>query len=135
MRRFALASALVFLSLSAHAAPPTVAPITASGLKKEVRKLKGKVVVINFWATWCPPCVAEFPDLVATQKKLSKSGVELLTVSLDDTADLKGAVVPFLAKNGVGRGAFINKGGQEPDMGFFTWLEGKTPSRLGIPRT
>ena len=120
---------------AALAAPPTVKPITASGLKKEVAKLKGKVVVVNFWATWCPPCVAEFPDLVATQKKLAGKGVELLTVSLDDTDDLKKAVVPFLSKNGVAKGAFINKDGQAPDMGFFTWLEGKTPSSLGIPRT
>lgn len=122
------------LALSALAAPPKVGPVTAPILKKEVAQRKGRVVVINFWATWCPPCRAEFPDMVATQKKLAAQGVDLITISMDEMSDLK-AVQAFLEKNGVTKGAFINKNGAEPDLGYFQWLEGRVPTSIGIPRT
>src|SRR6478736_5674899 len=47
-------------------------------------QLRGKIVVLNFWATWCPPCVDEMPSLVEMQRKLEKSGVTVLAVSVDD---------------------------------------------------
>src|SRR5438552_1479116 len=45
--------------------------------------LKGKVVVLNFWATWCPPCVDEMPSLVQMQSRLQDKGVTVLAVSVD----------------------------------------------------
>jgi peroxiredoxin len=45
--------------------------------------LRGKVVVLNFWATWCPPCVEEMPSLVQMQSALKDKGVTVLAVSLD----------------------------------------------------
>ncbi|WP_395095038.1 TlpA family protein disulfide reductase [Armatimonas sp.] len=111
-----------------------VTPIDAVGLKKEAATHKGRVVVINFWATWCPPCRAEFPELVATQKKYAAKGVDLLTVTLDDLDD-KAKAAEFLSQQGATTGAFINKKGGEPDLGYFKWLDGKVPDSLGIPRT
>lgn len=128
---FALLGAVAATAL---AAPPKVAPVTAPLLKKEVAQRKGRVVVINFWATWCPPCRAEFPDMVATHKKLAAKGVDLLTISMDDSGDVKKAQA-FLEQSGITSGAFINKNGAEPDLDFFKWLDGKVPSSLGIPRT
>jgi cytochrome c biogenesis protein CcmG, thiol:disulfide interchange protein DsbE len=46
-------------------------------------QLKGQVVVLNFWATWCPPCIEEMPSLVQMQQALKAKGVTVLAVSVD----------------------------------------------------
>lgn len=51
--------------------------------KLSLRDFHGQVVVLNFWATWCPPCVEEMPSLVAMQTQLKGRGVTVLAVSVD----------------------------------------------------
>jgi peroxiredoxin len=48
---------------------------------------KGKVIVLNFWATWCGPCETEIPDLIDTYARLKDKDVVLLGISIDDTAE------------------------------------------------
>ena len=50
-------------------------------------QFRGKIVVLNFWATWCPPCIEEMPSLVQMQKKVQDKGVVVLAVSVDDDPD------------------------------------------------
>jgi len=50
-------------------------------------QLRGKIVVLNFWATWCPPCIKEMPSLVGLQQKFAATDVTIVAVSLDDDAD------------------------------------------------
>lgn len=54
-----------------------------SGKPVRLSDFRGKVVVLNFWATWCPPCVDEMPSLVHLQQRLKDKGVTVLAVSVD----------------------------------------------------
>ena len=67
---------------------------------------KGKVVVLNFWATWCPPCVAEMPALDKLQSELGGSDFEVVAVSLDRQGIKKSA--PFYRRAGLTHLALYN---------------------------
>jgi peroxiredoxin len=55
---------------------------------------KGKVILLNVWATWCGPCQLEIPELVATYDRYKDQGVVVLGVSIDDTAEMLRAYAP-----------------------------------------
>ncbi|HEY8714824.1 MAG TPA: TlpA disulfide reductase family protein [Candidatus Acidoferrum sp.] len=61
-------------------------PITLAGKSEHLADLKGKIVILNFWATWCPPCVEETPALNRLQKYVDARGGMVLGVSVDDDA-------------------------------------------------
>ena len=56
------------------------------GKNFDVKEERGKVVLLNLWATWCGPCRAEIPELLALHRKHSAHGLEIVGVSLDDSA-------------------------------------------------
>jgi thiol-disulfide isomerase/thioredoxin len=58
--------------------------------------LKGKVVFVNFWATWCGPCQEEIPSLIDMQNKYAGKGFTVLGIAMDDEG--KSVVAPFVAK-------------------------------------
>jgi len=60
--------------------------LTANGHTVELSQFRGKPVVLNFWATWCPPCVEEVPSLVALQKEMGDK-IVILAVSTDEDED------------------------------------------------
>jgi thiol-disulfide isomerase/thioredoxin len=61
-----------------------------SGSTISMNSLKGKVVVLDFWATWCGPCVAEMPQMKKIYEKFHDKGVEFLGISLDQSKDQGG---------------------------------------------
>ena len=75
---------------------PQVTQIDGDALGK-LLKPNGKPVLVNFWATWCGPCVEEFPELVKINSDY-KEKIDVKAVSLDDLAEINGDVPKFLAK-------------------------------------
>jgi len=63
---------------------PNVAVQTADGETVRLNDYKGKVVLIDFWASWCPPCKASFPALDAIRREYQAKGLEVLAVNLDE---------------------------------------------------
>ncbi|HXE76340.1 MAG TPA: TlpA disulfide reductase family protein [Candidatus Xenobia bacterium] len=55
-----------------------------NGQPRELRDLRGQVVLLNFWATWCPPCVTEIPSLERLHRRLGPQGLIILAVSVDE---------------------------------------------------
>ena len=77
--------------------PPLVLK-TLDGRTLDMRDLKGKVVLVNFWASWCPPCVHEMPSMAALKQALQDQPFEILAINL---AEEKPAIEAFLKKHPV----------------------------------
>lgn len=96
-----LAAFLVLLPLPAQEksdGPKDPVVIDAAGYKDLIAQHRGKPVLVNFWATWCPPCRAEYSALVDVAKKHAGAGVVVIGVSMDEDADIN-LVRRFLAEH------------------------------------
>jgi len=71
--------------------------VTAGGLRAALDAERGKLVVLNLWATWCVPCLREIPDLVRIERELAPD-VVLIGVAMDEPDELDSRVAPFHAK-------------------------------------
>ncbi len=69
------------------------------GKPVQLADFKGKVVVLNFWATWCPPCRAEIPDLVSLQQQYAARGLVVVGISMDEGGPA--GVASFVKKMGI----------------------------------
>jgi thiol-disulfide isomerase/thioredoxin len=87
------------LCLPVFGAGPLI-PVNEAGFQSLVNSHKGKVVVYDFWATWCAPCRAELPQLVKLAAKLRSQGVEVITISADEV-EQKAAAEKFIQKYSV----------------------------------
>ena len=85
---------LAILGAAAHAEALT--PIDAAQLRQVLDSHRGHVVLVNFWASWCRPCLKEIPELSALADKYREQGLRLVAVSLDEPGDLQSVVRPFM---------------------------------------
>jgi thiol-disulfide isomerase/thioredoxin len=101
-----LALTLGLTGLTAFAAD--LKPVDEAGYAKLVAASKGKVTLVNFWATYCVPCRKEMPQLVALEAKYRARGFQFVTISADE-AEQQGAAKLFLDKIKVVSPAYIRK--------------------------
>jgi thiol-disulfide isomerase/thioredoxin len=113
-----LTGCLLVLAGLCQGQTPTSAPTTAPAAKAKgagfsamlttldgnklhlPQDIQGKIVVVDFWATWCPPCRASIPDMKKTYAEYKGKGVEFVSISLDDPDQL-GKVRAFVKENGM----------------------------------
>lgn len=76
--------------------PPEIKLATTAEIRQVIAAERGNVVVLNFWATWCPPCVKEMPELAKFWREFDGKGVRFLSVSADHHSLLNSTVVPFV---------------------------------------
>jgi thiol-disulfide isomerase/thioredoxin len=69
------------------AGPASVRLVNAAGLKQALKEQQGKVVVLNIWATWCVPCLEEYPYFIRLQKEYGAKGLSVLSVTVDEPTD------------------------------------------------
>ena len=102
---------------------------TDNGMTVSRANFGGKVLVLNFWATWCPPCVEELPSLNEMQKQLSGSGVVVLAVSVDKNEQ---TYRQFLQRAGVSFQTFRDpEANVSADYGTFKYPETYVIDRNG----
>ncbi|MFH0989485.1 MAG: TlpA disulfide reductase family protein [bacterium] len=102
MRQWTMLAVIIFLALTtsvlAQSKPmaPDFSLKTSDGKVIQLDQYKGKVVVVNFWATWCPPCRQEIPGFLKVYKSYRSKGLEIIGIALDQEG--WEVVTPFVKK-------------------------------------
>jgi len=94
-----------------------------SGEKVRLSDFRGKVILLNFWASWCPPCREEIPALVSLEKAMAGKDFRMLAVAIDKGG--RDAIVEFFRRQGVTLPVLLDSDGSV----------GKTYGITGVPET
>jgi thiol-disulfide isomerase/thioredoxin len=115
-------------SISSGGLKPITQPIAIDNVAQGVEQMKGKVIVLDLWATWCGPCKMEIPYFIRLQEKYKAQGLEIVGVSLDPIT--RG-----------GNSELVGKFMQQNNINYTIWLVtnpsalAKYPTGQGIPTT
>lgn len=132
MRRtglFLLVVAPFFTKATTAKPAPLPSSTSVEALKKQIAARKGRVVLVNFWATWCTPCVTELPILAKLQKQHAKK-LSVMMVSADESG-ARAQAAQLLVQKGVTGTSWIIAGNQSS---FFKKFDPRA-SEFALPRT
>ncbi len=121
-------SALDFQELSGKKEAPDFTLLSLDGRKVSLKDYRGKVVFLHFWATWCKPCVEEFPTIERIHQEYKDKGLVILAISIDKGG--KGVVKSFAEKMGVSFPILLSTEGKI-EKAYWTW---GTPTSFLINR-
>jgi thiol-disulfide isomerase/thioredoxin len=98
---------VVVISLSLQTTAQTVRPISLNELLQRVNSGNDTTYIINFWATWCAPCLEELPSFEKLSDDYQNKTLKVLLVSVDFRSKLETTVVPFLRNRGLRNEVFL----------------------------
>ena len=114
MKRLVLLSLVFLVSFTPKTA---IDVIKWNDLEAIINKQDDKTYIINFWSTWCPPCIKEIPEFERINTEFKDQGVEVIFVSLDAKTTLESTLIPFVEKKKIkSRMVLLD----EPD--FNSWI-------------
>ena|SRR5687767_2391061 len=98
---------IVFTLVSFHVCAQDVQLVKLDDIDRRVSAGKDTVYVINFWATWCVPCLDELPYFEKLSSQYKRKNLKVLLVSMDFRSKLESTVVPFVRKNALKNEVFL----------------------------
>ena len=113
---------LALLAVSPLICQDKLVPVDEAGLQRLISANKGKVILLNFWATWCEPCRAEVPQLVGLASRLKDKGLKLIVVSADEP-EQEAAARSFLLSKKVPLPSYLKQA--KNDENFINWVDPK----------
>ncbi|MBE0676890.1 MAG: redoxin family protein [Bacteroidales bacterium] len=126
-----LASIIILFSLAAATLAQSVPVINFREFEPELKHNNDTLYMVNFWATWCMPCVEEMPDILMFADEMRDKKFRLILVSLDNPDHLESRVYPFIAKFDIKERVVLL---DDPDAN--SWIEKVHPDWMGsIPGT
>lgn len=111
-----IATLFIFFALTFSITAQEVREIDETGLNLLLKSKAGKPVFVNLWATWCRPCVDEFPDILKIRNDYKSDSLEVILISLDFGEGAKEKAEKFLAKMNVDFVAYINAFSKDEDL-------------------
>ncbi len=117
----------LLLSLLFFAAPERLMPVDEAAFAKLLQANKGKVVLVDFWATWCAPCRAEMPKVAKLSESLKAKGLVVLTISADDP-EQEADALKFLKQSGVTAPSYVKR--PKDDGKFINAIDAKWSGAL-----
>ena len=121
MIRFLIGAVIVLSSFKMVA--QSIPVMNYAELETYLEKDQNKLVLVNFWATWCKPCVEELPDFLQLDEELKGENFKMVLVSLDFSNQIEKRVIPFVNKHNITASVIVL---DDPDAN--TWINKVDPS-------